>query len=63
MVFHINPDLKWLNLFCRITVLAWISGREADWTPFPHYLTLVPNMIPRGAFLYRCPAPNAVAKA
>jgi hypothetical protein len=63
MVFHINPDFKWLNLFCRISGLACISGREADWKPFLHYLTLIPNTIPRGAVLYRFPAPNAVAKA
>jgi len=62
MVFHINPDLKWLNLVCRISGLACLSGHEPDGVRFLHYLTLAPNTIPRGAFLYPLRASNAVSE-
>jgi len=51
-VFHIKLVLKWLNLFSGMSALAWISGHEVDCVAFFAYLTMPPNVIPRGAFVY-----------
>jgi len=54
-VSHIKRDIKWLNLVCGISGLAWISRLEVDGMAVHSYLTLPPNTIPRGAFIYQPP--------